>query len=127
VTATFDNDVLTAYGFPLNWYTPSIVSSGGYEIALGRLALDLAAYGLVVLAIGTASKGLIHVNRVIGTILKTLLWGTGLISIFLCVTAFSIDPHWTWWDLSTTGSENAPKEHFMSFGLQPRPAIRHGR
>jgi|ERR1700722_9970920 hypothetical protein len=31
VTAAYDSDLSTAYGFPLSWYTPSVISSGGYE------------------------------------------------------------------------------------------------
>src|ERR1700730_7163831 len=127
VSATYDNDIVTAYGFPLNWYTPSMISSGSYEIAIGRLLADLGTYGLLTHLIWTALTTRVRIKPTLGRILKGLLSISAVLSLFLSITAFSIDPHLTWWELRPTAPQNAPKRHFVSVGLQPRPAMTNSK
>lgn len=120
VSAAYDSDLITAYGFPLNWYMPSLISSTGYEIATGRLILDFAVYAVLAhLAwIGLTSR--VSLKRRASRILIGFLWISAVLSLSFSAVAFSIDPHLTWWNLSPRAPENAQKNHFLSVGLQPR-------
>jgi len=123
VSVIYDSDIVTAYGFPLNWYSPSMISSGGYEVAIGRLIADLGTYGLLTHLIWTALSIRVHIAPGIGRVLKILLSLGAVLSLSVSTIAFSIDPHLTWWELRPTPPQNARKSHFVSIGLQPRPAI----
>ena len=123
VTTAYDKDVFTGYGFPLIWYTPSIVSSGGYEIAVGRLIVDLAAYWVVFHLVWLAlMKRRTPASTAVARSFQYVLWAAALLSLLVSLAAFSIDPHVTLWQLSPAPPENAPTSHFFSVGLQPRPA-----
>jgi hypothetical protein len=122
VSATYDHDVVTAFGFPLIWYTPSMISSGGYEISIGCLIADLVTYGLVTHLIITALMTRVHAEPGRGLILKVLLSLGAVLSVFISITAFSIDPHLTWWELRPTAPADAPKNYFVAVGLQPQRA-----
>lgn len=127
VSVTYDRDIFTSYGFPLNWYSPSIISSGGYEIAVVRLIIDLGTYWVVALLICKALKGRAPIPPKAVRIFQLLLWLSALISLFIGVAAFSIDPHLTWWKLNPPAPRNAAKSYFVSLGLQPQSARRHPR
>src|ERR1700689_2593469 len=89
VSVAYDRDIFTAYGFPLNWYTPSIISSGGYEIAVARLIIDLATYWVVAHLICKALKGRVPNPPKAARIFQFLLWLGALTSLFIGVAAFS--------------------------------------
>src|ERR1700728_870349 len=127
VNVAYDGDIFTAYGFPLNWYTPSIISSGGYEIAMVRLIVDLGTYWVLAHLICKALKGLVPTPPKAGRIFQFLLWLSALISLFIGVAAFSIDPHLTFWKLNPPAPHNAAKSYFISLGLHPQPARTHQR
>lgn len=125
VSVDYDSDIFTAYGFPLNWYAPSIISSGGYEIAVVRLIVDLGTYWVLAHLLCKALKGRVRTPPKAARIFQFLLWLSALASLFIGVAAFSIDPHLTWWRLSPPAPENAAKSYFISLGPQPRPARAH--
>jgi|ERR1700733_10695699 len=127
VSVAYDSDIFTAYGFPLNWYAPSIISSGGYEIAVVRLMVDLGTYWGLAHLICKAWKGRIPIPSKAARIFQFLLWFSALISLSIGVAAFSIDPHPTWWKLNPPAPQNAAKSYFISLGLQPQPARTHQR
>ncbi|HLK65623.1 MAG TPA: hypothetical protein VKU19_19430 [Bryobacteraceae bacterium] len=124
VSAAYDNGRVTAFGFPLSWYTPSLVSSGGYEVAAGRAIVDLAIYALLSQLVWIALAMRLSIKRGADRILKGLLWAGAVLSLLLCAGVFTLDPHVTWWTLSPPAPENAPKTYFLSVGLQPRAAPR---
>ena len=127
VNDAYDSDIFTSYGFPLNWYTPSIISSGGYEIAVVRLIVDLGTYWVLAHLICKALKGRVPTPPKAARMFQFLLWLSALSSLFIGVAAFSIDPHLTWWKLNPPAPRNAAKSYFVSLGLQPQPARRHQR
>lgn len=127
VTVAYDRDIFTAYGFPLNWYAPSIISSGGYEIAVVRFVIDLGTYWILAHLICKALKGRVPTPPKAARIFQFLLWFSAVIFVFIGVAGFSIDPYLTCWKLNPPAPRNAATSYFVSIGLQPQPAIRHQR
>jgi hypothetical protein len=125
ISAAYDNDIFTAYGFPLNWYTPSIISSGGYEIAVGRLFVDLGTYWASAYLMWIALRSHVRIAPKAARIFLVLLWVSALMSLFIGLVGFSIDPHLTWWELNPPTPQTAARSYFVSVGLQPQPASTH--
>ena len=120
VSASVDNGVVALYGLPLAWYTPSLISSGGYEVAIGPMLVDLAVYGLFAYGLIAAARKWLSLDARSARIATLALWLASLGSVFLSITAFSSDSHITWWDLNSGVPPEARRSYFASLGIQPR-------
>jgi len=121
--ASVDNGIVNLYGLPLAWYAPSLATSGGYEIAIGPMLVDLAIYGLV-------ACGLVWVVgrwlSLVGKARRISAWGlwiAAVVSVVFSFVVFSGDAHATWWRLNSGVPDNASRSYFVSVGIQPRPLL----
>lgn len=125
VTSAFEGEAaVTGYGFPLTWYSPNLVSSGSYEIAIGPMLIDFAIYHLLSHALWSALfKHRLAIAALAGRTTSGSLWTGATVSVALWVFAFSIDPVVSWWNLSSSSyfTEKANHRRFVSVGLRPRP------
>ena len=80
-------------------------SSGGYEIVIGPLIIDLAIYALLFYPIWAALTKRIPISRMARRIITGFLWLGAAFSLFLKVAT------------------NAPRSYFFPVGIQPRPVI----
>jgi hypothetical protein len=108
VSATYDVDTVAIFGCPWSWYTPSLVSSGGYEIAIGRLTADLLIYVLLVHLIWMVLRNRMRHTSRWGQLFKWLLSLGATLSLVVSLIAFSIDPHLTWRQLTPAIPQNVP-------------------
>lgn len=118
-SAAYDHDVFAAYGFPFQWYAPSVISPGGYEIAVGPLIVDVCVYFLITHALLSQ----VSITHGVGRLLKAGLWVCAIGSLAFSAVGFEIDPHVTWWGSSSVTPPSAQVSHFISVGIQPRPLL----
>lgn len=123
VTAANRDESMTSYGFPMSWYSPSLISSGTYNIAIGPMAADLAAYLLLSQLLWNVilTRGPVF-SIVRGQLLGVLLSIAASASVVLSLLAFSIDPVVVPWKLDSYFAGNSSKSRFVALGLQPRAA-----
>jgi hypothetical protein len=121
--ASVDNGVVNLYGLPLAWYTPSLVTSGGYEIAIGPMLVDLAIYGLLAGGLVWVGAKWFSLGARARRIWGMALWIGAVGSVIFSLVVFSGDAHTTWWRLNSGVPNNASKSYFVSVGIQPRPLL----
>lgn len=113
--ASFTDESMTSYGFPVPWYAPDSVSSMAYVIAIIPLLIDLSIY---VSASFVALSLLLQ--RSDGRYLRLVpiaLWLMASVSLTLKISIMSIDPQIVVWTLDSYYGDKAQRSYGVQLGL----------
>ncbi len=115
--ASFTDEARSLYGLPLPWYAKSLVSSAGYDIALGPMLLDfllyLAASHLLCLTFLRKTMLASKKSELVGA----ALWLGALLTAAMFLIELKMDVQVHIWTLDHYFGDNAQRHYFFQFGL----------